>query len=369
MRSVASPLLVGALECIPSGVVVVDEEGKAIVFNEAARQLTGLDKRDVVGRPCGNTLEWGQLLLAALETAMPGHCRKRLLSGSEGVEIFTAPVRDDNGSIIGAVATIHGGTAPHLDAGGEKQEDGGAQQRALGQTAGLRAPAADLRPIFTALDDVIMNVAHRMRSPLSAIQLFVELLKQDLAEDKQQVVDDILVGVHSLDAVLSNLLSLSQPVNPHFEEVDLVGVLDEALAFARPAVKQQGISLAKEYSRSRLCCCGDLEQLKQVCFNLILNAIQAMPEGGQLCINASHSDCMKHAVVEVGDTGCGIQDEHMDRIFTPFFTTKEGGIGLGLCIVYRVIQAHQGSISINSIWGHGTTVSIQLPTGAQSQNS
>lgn len=254
----------------------------------------------------------------------------------------------------------------------------------------LSIPVASM---LTAIGDIIVNIAHRMRSPLGAIQLFAELLKQDLTAsvpDKQirtqdvvSVLDDILVGVHSLDAVLCNLLSFAQPVTPRFQEVDLVAVLDESLLFAAPAIKQQNISLywmldtgrwmlveteapdkhpISSVEHRQLYCRGDLEQLKQVCFNLILNAIQAMPEGGELRINASYSGDGKYVNVEIEDNGCGIPDEHMERIFTPFFTTKEGGAGLGLCVIYRVVQAHQGSIEISSNSGCGTAVCIQLPT-------
>jgi signal transduction histidine kinase len=226
--------------------------------------------------------------------------------------------------------------------------------------------APDITPMLTAIGDIIMNIAHRMRSPLSAIQLFAELLKQDLSEDKQEMVDDILVGVHSLDAVLNNLLSFAQPVNPRFQEVDLVAVLEESLFFAAPAIKQQGISLVEEYSHDRLCCLGDLEQLKQVCFNLILNAIQAMPEGGELRITAK-TTAENYVNVGIEDNGCGIADEFMNRIFTPFYTTKEGGTGLGLCVVYRIVKAHQGSVQVNSMDGCGTNVSIQLPAEQRMQ--
>ncbi len=150
-----------------------------------------------------------------------------------------------------------------------------------------------------------------------------------------------------------------------FQKVDIVAVLDESLLFAEPAINQQAISLIKEYSHNEIYCHGDLEQLRQVCFNLVLNAIQAMPEGGELRITASGSneaDAQKYVNISIEDNGCGIADEIIDRVFIPFFTTKEGGTGLGLCVVYRVIQAHKGAIQISSDCKHGTTVSIQLPT-------
>ena len=99
------------------------------------------------------------------------------------------------------------------------------------------APDQSLAPVFTAIVDIIISIAHRIRSPLSAIQLFAELLKQDLDDDKQRIIDEILVGVHSLDAVISNLLSFAQPVKPKFREINLADILGESLIFAAPAIK------------------------------------------------------------------------------------------------------------------------------------
>jgi len=323
-------LLLGALECVPGGVVVVDHEGSIVAFNEAAQQLAGFDEN------------YMDILKGSLTSGKPGYSRQRLSSDAE-VEIYTTPVMNSHGDILGVVGVLG-------------QRDTPIRQRAL--PASPRQPVA---PMLTAIGDIIINIAQQMRSPLSAIQLFAELLRQDLDADRQETVDDILVSVHSLDAVLSNLLSFSQPAKPNFQKVDIVSVLDESLLFAEPVINQQAISLIKEYSHNELYCHGDLEQLRQVCFNLILNAIQAMPTGGELRINASYAYEDKYACIDIEDNGCGIDDEAIDRVFIPFFTTKEGGAGLGLCVVYRVIQAHQGTIQISSNYGHGTIVSMQLP--------
>ena len=327
-------LLLGALECVPGGVIVVDHECRTIAFNTAVQDLTGMSGDAVV-----NSMD---IFAETLANAVSRRSRTPSLLDTE-VEIHTTPIADGHGSVIGAVGVLR-----HRDA----------------SVSSAASPDHSLAQALAAIDDVIITIAHRMRSPLSAIQLFAELLKQDLDRDKQEIVDDILVGVHSLDAVLSNLLSFAQPVKPNFREVNLAEILDESLVFALPAIKQQAISLVKRYSHSDLHCCGDLEQLSQVCFNLILNAIQAMPEGGELRISALRArevGVKEHINIEIQDNGCGIANEAMDRVFTPFFTTKEGGTGLGLCVVYRVIQAHWGAIQISSNYGHGTIVSIQLP--------
>jgi len=219
----------------------------------------------------------------------------------------------------------------------------------------------DPSPILEVMGNIIINLAHKMRSPLSAIQLLAELLKDDLDMDKQGMVEDILVGVNSLDAVLSNLLLFVQPMKPNFQKVDILFALNESLLFAAPAIRHQQILLRKECSDNEIFCYGDPEQLKQVCLNLILNAIQAMPEGGELSIKASYNPMINSIGFEIQDSGCGISDENIDKIFMPFFTTKEDAGGLGLCIVYKIIQEHNGSIRLNSCPGYGTKVSVLLP--------
>ncbi len=342
-QSYEHSLLLAALECIPDGVIVADVDGRTVAINTAAHDLTGLSENQVVSSI--------SVFAETLATATSRSSRIYSLSGV-AVEIHTTPIGDAYGRIMGAVGVLRPGDA-------EIQKPG---------RSSITSPEHSLAPVFTAIGDIIINIAHRMRSPLSAIQLFAELLKQDLDDGKQRIVDDILVGVNSLDAVLSNLLSFAQPVRPKFREVNLTEILDESLLFATPAIEQQAISLVKQYSHDELCCYGDLEQLRQVCFNLILNAIQAMPEGGELRIIASHThkaSADKYVNLKIQDNGCGIPDEAIDRVFTPFFTTKEGGTGLGLCVVYRVIQAHHGTVQISSNCNHGTTVSIQLPIELQ----
>lgn len=319
-------LLLGALESMPAGVVVTDREGRIVLFNSTAENLTGLCRDDIIGKLYRDTFGEDHPLLDRTDIHV---CMTPI--GSGGV---SPPLE----GIIGSVGFI---TAPE-------------------RTPDLNATTLNLAPVLAAIEDIIANIAHRMRSPLNAIQLFAELLKQDLDEGKKEMVEDILVGVHSLDAVLSNLLSFAQPMKPDFQKTNILDALDESLLFAEPAIKQRGISLTKECSQNELYCDGDLEQLKQVFFNLILNAIQAMPGGGELRITCSYAQDGKYADVKIKDNGCGILSEHMDRVFTPFFTTKEGATGLGLCIVYRIIQAHNGAIQIDSEPGHGTTVSIQL---------
>jgi two-component system sporulation sensor kinase A len=267
---------------------------------------------------------------------------KRQFDNGEEFSVFIKPIEGVNGRIIGALEVLSHSEQTYSY--NQKQE------------------SDYITRLVKTMSDVVMNIVYQMRSPLGAIQLFAEILKEDLDNDRAYMVDEILASVYYLDAVLSNLLSSVQPLAPSIQKVDFIDIIEESLAFSAPAIRQQNIKLTKDFTNEHLYCYGDIEQLKQVCFNLILNAIQAMSEGGNLMIRTSYSDDMKNIYIEIEDSGCGIPNELMDRIFTPFFTTKEGGTGLGLYVVYRIIQAHKGKIDIKSIAEMGTKINIKLPS-------
>jgi signal transduction histidine kinase len=332
-------LLCGALECMVDGVVVIDRSGRIVYFNETAKYLTELRPASVLGKHYSEIFNQVDSL-ETISTGEPKYHQKIFRNGTK-VETYTKPIKDKYGSTIGAVEIF------------TTNEDERRQKFNIPDRSAV---------LIKAVGDIIMNIVHLIRSPLGAIQLFTELLKGDLDDQEQNIIDEILTSVYSLDAVLSNLLSAVQPITPSPQKLDFINLLEESLAFASLAIKQQNIILKRDYSQDQIYCYGDIEQLKQICFNLILNAIQAMPESGTLRVSVSYSDYMKHINVEIEDNGCGIPDDLLDRVFTPFFTTKEGGTGLGLYVVYRIIQAHKGMIYVNSIYGVGTTVSIKLPT-------
>ncbi|MBD3184879.1 GHKL domain-containing protein [Candidatus Poribacteria bacterium] len=219
----------------------------------------------------------------------------------------------------------------------------------------------DMTSLLNIMGDVIVELTQKMRSPLSAVKLFAELLYQDLDGDKQRIARNILVGVNSLDVILSNLLSFAQPVKPDFQRINLSEAIEESLSYSLPAIKQQNISLIRSFELNDMYCFADMEQIKQVFFNLILNAIQAMPNGGELRINASYTNDKRYINIEIKDSGCGVCAENMSRLFVPFFTTKENDAGLGLCIVYKIIKAHNGEIQIKSVADCGTSVNFMLP--------
>ncbi len=317
--NVSSESLTGILQNSSNGVIIIDREGKIILFNQSAGDIIGISAKSALGS-----------LFSDIFTTC---------NTSRNYEINSADSKDNV-----YIETTENNT-------NEDSEHNNYEQYTT--------------KTLEMLSDIILNIAHLMRSPLSAIQIFAELLKQDLDNDKQSMIDDILASVYSLDAVLCNLLSFAQPISLCLQQVNIIDILEDSLSFSKLAINHHGILLEKQYVHDRLICYGDIEHLKQVFLNLILNAIQAMPYGGLLSVRADYNYDYKYINIEIIDNGCGISREHKERIFTPFFTTKEGGTGLGLSVVYKIIQAHHGKIQINSIYGKGTTVSIKLPVEFQ----
>ncbi|MGQ9607785.1 MAG: sensor histidine kinase [bacterium] len=308
--NLSSEFLTKTLQDSANGVIIIDKEGRITLFNQSAGDIIGVSSKDVLG------------------------------------------------SMFKDIFAIQNNTKNY-----QKSNDDGLNDTHIKTIENFEYSAYEQYTTKTLemLNDITLNIAHLMRSPLSAIQIFAELLKQDLDNDKQSMIDDILASVYSLDAVLCNLLSFAQPINLCFQQIDIIDILEDSLSFAMPAINHHGILLEKQYDYNRLSCYGDTEHLKQVFLNLILNAIQAMPNGGLLYVYLGCDYDNKYINIEITDNGCGIPKEHKEKIFVPFFTTKEGGTGLGLSVVYKIIQAHHGKIQIKSIYGKGTTVSIKLP--------
>ncbi|MEA3279548.1 MAG: ATP-binding protein [Thermodesulfobacteriota bacterium] len=226
---------------------------------------------------------------------------------------------------------------------------------------------------LTAMGEMAVKIAHEIRNPLGSIELFATILKKELDdfEELKTLAEHISSGVQSINNIISNLLMFMRPEQmPDFKPVDICNILDDSLFFSRHVIKSNSsIEVIKRYASTSLMMPGDSELLKQMSLNIILNAIQAMPDGGTLrvlCIkvaNANDDNDKERNCVEIrfADTGTGISKEDMPKIFDPFFTTKKKGTGLGMSIVNNIINVHGGMIKINSSKSKGTECIVTLP--------
>ena len=220
---------------------------------------------------------------------------------------------------------------------------------------------------LTSLGQMAASIAHEVNNPLAGILVYTQLLTKKIAGDNisKEVALDYLSKMGSeltrSTRLIRNLLDFARQSPPTLRLVDINDVIHRALDLAAHSAELQNIQVIKELNPSLPNLMADFDQLQQVCTNLILNAIQAIPEKGRLTLRTSASDSWLK--VEVEDTGCGISHENMRKLFTPFFTTKEKGkgVGLGLAVAYGIIQRHQGRIEVQSKEGEGTTFTVYLP--------
>jgi len=212
------------------------------------------------------------------------------------------------------------------------------------------------------LGEMAAHVAHEIRNPLGGIRGFASLLQQDLKDkpELEQMAGQIVEATDGLNKVVTQVLNYTRSLQPSYESLDLVPFLDEIiqLVCADKSFNPK-IDCQYEVGSKTLLIPGDANLLKSAFLNLLVNALQAMPEGGILKTSLSQRD--DKAVIAISDTGVGIAEENLDKIFSPFFTTKEKGNGLGLAEVYKVIQAHSGVIEVVSCVGKGTTFTLKIP--------
>ncbi len=214
---------------------------------------------------------------------------------------------------------------------------------------------------LSALGELSAGMAHEIRNPLGSIRGTAEILQDGIPpEDPRAEFARILVReVDRLNRVVQDFLDFARPVEPDRGPLDLNALLRDVMALTRPQAIKQGVEL-KLMAGSIPPVAAKGEQLRQAFLNLVLNALQAMPQGGSLELETDSGD--DQVRVRFADTGVGIPPEHLDRIFNPFFTTKQEGTGLGLAITHRIVQGHGGRIDVVSRPGAGTTFTLQFPS-------
>jgi PAS domain S-box-containing protein len=219
---------------------------------------------------------------------------------------------------------------------------------------------------LAALGRITAGVAHEVKNPLNSMRLWLENLKESLPHEadsgSQQAVQVLDKEIDRLDAVVKRFLDFTRPMEVRLEATQLAEVLKEVIEIAKPQLQKTKIHVAQLLPIDVPEVYVDRALLKQAVLNLVLNAVEAMPSGGQLRLMLSRRGEM--AEISVGDTGKGIPLENRQKIFQLFFTTRPGGSGIGLASTFRIVQLHNGSIDFTSEVGRGTTFRIELPLAA-----
>lgn len=220
---------------------------------------------------------------------------------------------------------------------------------------------------LASVGEMATGIAHEIKNPLACISGAVTVLADDFpdGDPRREVIEKVLDQIHRLDKTATDLLSFGRPGRPEFTYVSVNDLLDKTCFFVAQHPEARKIDKVKNLAADLPPVWVDAKQIQQVFFNVIINAIQSMPDGGTLRLSSDlvERDERSYVRVQVGDTGRGITPEDLDKIFVPFFTTKTQGTGLGLAICRQLLEQHGGCMDVVSTVGVGTTFSILLPAG------
>ncbi|HSR12145.1 MAG TPA: ATP-binding protein [Thermodesulfobacteriota bacterium] len=336
---------------------VIDLDGRILYWNEGAERMYGCRKEEVRGKKLSECLyaenenlraEEDRSLAAMMarikkgEAIPPFETRRRLKDGREIVtQMALWPLKDAEGKITGAARTCRDIT--HLKRAEER----------LIQAERL-----------SSLGELTAGVAHELRNPLAGIKINTQVLarKKDLSEKDRRILDSTQEGIDKIQKIVDDMLHFARPKAAHFEEEDIHAVIEKSLSVLQGKLKKGGIRCLFERHQGLPRIRFDIHQIQQVLINLLLNAIQAMENGGTLAIR-TFQEAGKGVGVEIRDTGVGISPDHLKKIFDPFFTTKSEGTGLGLSITLKILENHGAALDVTSEEGKGSAFTIHFPRG------
>jgi two-component system, sporulation sensor kinase E len=340
-------LLEMVMESMSDGVLVTDREDKILMVNKSAERMLPFTTDELIEKPLEEAIgdeeirEFFTANLRGLDRVLDreftlGNGYSRILSLS-----IMPLVRQ--GWITGNVI--------HIEDVTEK-----------------RAREARLRRAesLAALTTLTAGVAHEIKNPLGSIGIHLELMKKEMSGKRQietrKVMENLKIikeEVDRLNRIVVDFLFTVRPMNAELSYYDLNRVVQELLEFMRFELAEAGITLETELMKPSPQILMDERYMKQAVLNLLKNAIAAMPAGGKLRVQTLHRG--NEVALKISDTGEGIPEENMDKIFEPYFTTRDFGSGLGLTLVYKIVKEHLGDIEINSKVGEGTTIALSFP--------
>ena len=218
---------------------------------------------------------------------------------------------------------------------------------------------------LASLGKLSAGIAHEINNPLGGILIYAHLVLEDMKEDdpERSNVEKIIKETTRCKNIVRDLLDFARPKEPRKDIVDVNELLNKSLAMMESQVQFRNVDIIKSLSSDLPKITADADQLQQVFINISINGAEAIENKGSLTLKTYHDSMNNQVVIECTDTGCGIPEKHMDRLFEPFYTTKEvgKGTGLGLAVSYGIVTRHGGTITVDSKAGKGATFTIKLP--------
>lgn len=321
------------LESLPSGLFTTDLSGNVLIFNRAAERITGIKKESIIGQRIDSVLPFFKFPFS--------EGRKEEMITVDGVQ-----------KIIGLTISVLKGLAESTKGFIVTFQD-------LTQIKKLETEIKQ-KEKWAAIGELSSNIAHEIRNPLASLKGSIEMLKENSVPQnyKERLMEIALNEMDRLNRIITDFLTYSRPTPPEFKKFDLHELLDETIELLRNVEQnKESVSIRKDYD-GVVEVNADPKKMRQVFWNLGINSVEAMPEGGELVVSTRNTGGSIEITFQ--DNGMGIDRENVEKIFYPFFTTKEQGTGLGLAIAYRIVEEHGGRITVESSPGIGTTFRIIL---------
>lgn len=345
------------LSNLDDGVITVDLAGKIGFFNEAAEVLTEISSAATTGQPLEQIFKREPWLLDLVRKTQPPRQESARGEGDfvtrwgrkTPVSVTVSPLEDRQGQFLGTIMLLR-----DIKHRRELEED-------LKRTDRL-----------ALMGTLAAGLAHEIRNPLGGIKGAAQLLRRSGDGDPsvKEFTDIMIREVDRVNHLIEQLLDLSRPAELDLAPVNIHEILDDVLLLEGQTVGDKQIQIKKRFDPSLPPIRGDRAQLTQVFLNLVKNAFQAMGQRGTLTvasrletdfrIRAEGTSASRFIWIDIADEGAGIRDEDLPQIFSPFFTTKTNGTGLGLATCYRIIKEHGGTIRVDSTLGQGSTFKVSL---------
>ena len=327
---------------LQDGLMLFARDSRVVLVSAPVESFLGRPRGELLGRTVQEIFDrnslLGTALLDAFERRRPVSQREFEAAGGRRVQVSLDFVQEKN-SQIGALVIMR-------------------------DTESVRriGDEIEMSRRLSASGRLTRGVAHEVKNPINAIVLHLQLLRNKLAQqepDTRRHMDIIDSEIRRLDRVVQTLVDFTRPRDLHLEEIDLRRLLDDVVQLAAPDAEQHGVNIVRQLPQLPLAVKVDVDLMKQAILNVVINGVQAMPQGGVLTISAGRENGM--ILAEVQDQGSGIPKEMHDKVFELYFTTKKEGSGIGLAQTYQILQWHYGTVDFESAETSGTIFRFQIP--------